>query len=359
MTSQRTVGAVVLCVAGVFAQAPAGDKPGLTASRVTLPAQPGRTLAQVAAELTRQTGIPLDLSRAGKDRPFPAAVEGVPFWSALDQAAAATRHRVAVSHQGVALVPLTEGAAPPPAAHIAGPFRVAARQALARIDYETGRRSCDLQLDVAWEPGLHLFLIGLNGKSLRAEGSDGKPLTVEDVAGGRLPARGSPAALTVRLENVPRSTPAVRSLRGELVAVGTQRFLDLTLDPAPAPVKESRDGVEVTLSKFARAPQGTVWTVELRLKYPPETPEFESFQGWLADNRLTLVNRATKAEHELPDAPEVGSGRPGEAVVRYYLTEGKAGLAIKDAADWQVRYRTPGRIVEVTVPFALADVSLP
>jgi hypothetical protein len=333
-------------------------RPTLTPSQVSLAAQPGRTLGQAVAEVTRQTGVPVDLTHAARDRPFPAALSQVPFWSALDQAATATGHRVSVTHQGIALVPLTDGT-PPPASCVAGPFRVAARQGFSRIDYETGRRSCDLQLDVAWEPGVHLFLIGLHGPSLRAEGAAGQALKVEDAAGGRLPARGSPAALTVRLEGIPRATASVRALHGELVVVAARRFLDLTFDAGRAPVSESRDGVEVTLAKFARPKQGSVWTVELRLKYPADTPEFESFQSWLADNRITLVNRTTRAAFEVTDPPEVDSGRPGEAVVRYLLTEGKGGLSIKDPAEWQVRYRTPGRIVEVTLPFTLTDIPLP
>src|SRR4051812_39441665 len=118
----------VVVIGAAVADGPAGPA-GLTPSPGTLPAQPGRALAPTAAGLPRQTGIPIDLAHAAGARPFPAALDAAPFWTALDRSAAATRHRLSITHQGIAVVPLADGA-PLPAACVAGPFRVAARQAL-------------------------------------------------------------------------------------------------------------------------------------------------------------------------------------------------------------------------------------
>lgn len=317
---------------------------------------PGQsTLGAALDDLTRQSGIAIDQSRADKARPVNLSFGPTPFWDALERTATAARHRVVVSQQGIAVLPLTEGARRPPTA-VSGAFRLTAREATARLDFEAGRSSYDLTLDVHWEPKIHLFLIGLKPGSLSAVDAAGKALEVTDALGGRLAARGTGAQLGVRLGGVSRRTAAVGKLAGNLDVVGTNKFLETVFDLKQLPAEKEQDGVTVRLNRFAK--RGNLWAAEIALQYPADTPEFESFQSWAGENQIVLRNPAG-AEVGPERGSEVISSHRNAAVIAYYFPAERVNAANGDLTSWTVRYRTPGRIVEAAVPFTLEGIDLP
>src|SRR5262245_37532100 len=98
-------GAVVLAAVVAAADRPAGNGT-IPAKRVTLDGK-AADLKAVAAALTAQTQIPIDLERADTAKACALPLKGATFWEALEQVAKATGHRVAVGDRGrrVSLVP--------------------------------------------------------------------------------------------------------------------------------------------------------------------------------------------------------------------------------------------------------------
>src|SRR5262249_42339996 len=149
------------------------------ASRVTLDSS-ARTVAEAAAAISKQANIPIDMSRAAPDRPIQLRLSNAPFWEALEQLAKASNHRLSINAQGSKITLLggpneKYGWAP---VEIQGPFRFTARQALGKIDLETGQSNTEVEIDVVWEPRFKAFYAEVPPKSLSAWDDDQKPLAV-------------------------------------------------------------------------------------------------------------------------------------------------------------------------------------
>jgi hypothetical protein len=96
------------------------------------------------------------------------------------------------------------------------------------------------------------------------------------------------------------------------------------------------------------------------LAYPAGGPDFESFQqqSWLVHNHIKLQNRKNpKLSHEAKFA-EYKRVTSNQATI-HYLFKGDKNQPLGAAEDWELVYVTPGRIVEVAVPFAFKDIPLP
>jgi hypothetical protein len=104
------------------------------------------------------------------------------------------------------------------------------------------------------------------------------------------------------------------------------------------------------------------WSIDVLIDNPGGGPVFESFQHWLHNNRITLEHKESKVQW-LPNVTEEEELTPvsaSRAHLRYYFRAKNGGALRKGSVrDWRVIYDTPGRIVEVQVPFSLKDIPLP
>jgi hypothetical protein len=127
-------------------------------------------------------------------------------------------------------------------------------------------------------------------------------------------------------------------------------------------LKQSKDGVTVQVGNLLKDPDR--WGFDVIINNPPGGPRFESYQNlaWLGNNAIWLEKGAGKAQQRLlPSAPEeILKPDVAHAVVRYEFTKKRnPGMRFGNLADWTLVYRTPGRMVELTVPFAFKDLPLP
>jgi hypothetical protein len=331
----------------------------------------GITLAAALKELTRQTGIAVFDRRGQKtDVPFPLTCDRLPFWEALDMIARAAHARVSLyqADGNLALVARPAQAADvlplPVTSH--GPFRIAVKGVTNRLDLETGSHTCAVKLEVAWEPRLQPFLVEVGpAVILFGKDKDGK------VRKETLPSRGQDAvtgrnALEVDLR-VPaphRSAGEITLVQGTFVVTAPSKMLTFTFDrltaaKPPGPPR-TQEGVTVRLTEVVKEPDR--WTFEVVIDNPRGGPRFESYQSWLGNNAIWLDKGAGTRQRLLPSAAdeEILKLTATQAVVRYAFTKkGNAGVAFGEPGDWTLHYRTPGRMVEVTVPYAFKALPLP
>jgi hypothetical protein len=327
----------------------AADPPG---SRVTVGGPP-RPLADVAVELGRQANVRVEVDRAA-NAPVALNLREVPFWDALEQLAKASNQRLTVAPQGPR-VTLGGGPYRPVPLAVRGPFRVAARRVLTRVDLDSGQSNTEVQIDAVWEPSFKAFYAEVPVRSVTALDDQGRPLRVTDDGGGKMDVKGFGQDLTVRLANVPPAATRVAQLAGKLTLVGTTQILQFRFDPAAPNAPQERSGVTGTLTKFKKA--GRIWIAGVELQYPKGGPEFESFQSYLRDNQVWL-ERADGTKFPTTDF-EIGPDRQGKTTVNYrFLENEKDGLVIADPKDWKLFLRTPGPISEVTVDFELKNIPL-
>ena len=301
-----------------------------------------------AEDITKATGIPV----VGPVT-FPAAFDRVPFWTALEAAAAKTGTRVALRENGrrIALEPRGSSAE---VSSVSGAFRTVARQVTSRLNLEVGRPVYDVQLEAHWEPRFPVFRVDTVPTITRAADDRGTKLTTTATKARSAPT-GATQALPVRLDGLTRDSRKISVLVGHYAVVAADKMLAFRFDnlTAKAPVGlPPKDGVTAVLNRVEK--DETTWEVEVELKYPPGGPAFESFEAdaWLSENRLTLVSPDQKAFR--PDDYEAR----GHTLIYRFKEDGAKGLANVAAKGWAVICETPAPLKEFTVPFELKDIPL-
>lgn len=339
---RRLAAAVVLAA---VAAAPAG--PTIPPRTFTL-SKPDATLGTVLGEIRTQTGLAVDAPGLGGTH-FPAAFDKMPFWAAVEQLAAKTGTRIALSQQGreIALVKRTGLQAP---SSVDGPFRVVVKQVQPRIDFETGKTFTEVTLAVHWEPRFPVFRIDSEPTITAVADDRGSPLAPV-TAKARTAPGGFLYTTTVRVEGVPRDAKKLTRLAGTFTVTAAERMLPFAFDVGGKPSAQEQEGVTVTLRRFEKVDDR--WEAELELTYPPGQPAFESFESWVTQNRARLVgpDKAKALEPTDYDVPE--QGRRVVAVYRF------SGSAIASPKGWTLTYETPAPLVEFPVRFELKDIPLP
>ena len=335
----------------------ADPAPSISGSRVSLSGNE-KTLGEAVASVARQANVPIELERVEPGQLLTLRLDNVPFWEGLERLAKSSNRRLTVGGNG-ARVSLAGGPENPyreVPLYIAGPFRVCASRVLSRLDIDTGRGSTEILIDVAWEPRFKAFHAEAPAKSWAAFDDAGKPLPIAQDASGKMEVTGSGLEMTARLAGVQNAAKIAR-LEGKLVLVGTTQLLQFSFDPSIAGDESTqrKSDVGATLKSFRKA--GPFWTAAIEFVYPGCGPEFESFQSYLRDNEVWLQRAAGT---KFPAAGfELGAERNGRTTVLYRFKENeKDGPVLTNLKDWKLLVRTPGRIVEVTVPFTLRDVPL-
>ena len=130
--------------------------------------------------------------------------------------------------------------------------------------------------------------------------------------------------------------------------------------------KEIVKGVTVHLRELFPEQEGEepIWRVGLLLEYPADGPKFESFQSFVVRNEIYFEKEKDGVLQRFPY--NLNLETPGNdesdnrAFVRYrFGDQPEKNLVLGKISDWKLVYKTPGRIMEVPIPFEFKDLPLP
>jgi hypothetical protein len=326
-------------------------------ARVTLDAQ-AMPLAQMLAEICRQTGNPLLDTRAGVSAP-PLSVRfaNTPFWEALDKTLdLAGADLYPYGQRGLSLVARTNSDARRSGrAAYSGPLRIEPTSLDARRNLRHPAASTlRLTLEVCWEPRLHPINIKHRLADLEAFDEQGRRLTTGREP-GELEASIQPSDVAkefqLSLPLPPRSVRQIARLKGRLQALlpgreETFRFGDLG---RAAHVEQRVAGVTVTLEGVRR--DGEQHEVRILVRFDRTADALESYRGWIFHNEARLED------------PQGKPLRPATFETTRQ-TDKEIGLAyvfqVSGPLDgYQFVYRTPVSILATTFDYELRGIDLP
>jgi len=314
-------------------------------------------LSKALKALAGQTGVPVADRRRDKegDPKLRLQLERVTFWQGLDAIAREADLRVHL-YEPDGTIALVDGPHRELPVSYSGLFRVVVKGVECVRDFETEAHLCRVRLEIAWEPGFQpLFL---QNRPDTVEIKDDKGITLNATAGasGRTPAgRGHAVESQILVEAPRRAIKNLGLLQGTLGMVGPSAMLSFTFDKLADKERQSKDGVTVTIGEFRTEPEH--WTVRFRLEYPPDDPDFDSFESWLVTSQLRLVKKGTKKSFG-PGSSE-SDPQPGHRAELTYDFVEENGLVLGKPADWKLVYQVPGPIIELPVKFAFKDLPLP
>src|SRR5262249_6344471 len=255
-------------------------------------------LTKALALLEKQTGTKPRAPRQDQtDVKRRLNLEAATFWQALD--AIAEQADAAIYLYRAPDIALVDGPHAALPVSYSGIFRVAVKRLLAVRDLETDARYYVATMEIAWEPRFKPFLIDTRPQALTIKDDKNRELPPPDEGGSKVPVE-SPFAMTVdlRLPAIPRAVSKLNLLKGSMAVVGPTQMLEFTFDTLdvleknPKAREQTRDGVTVKLDKPAfekSTSRAAIWKFGVSLEYPPDGPDFESFQSWVVHNEIYLV----------------------------------------------------------------------
>jgi hypothetical protein len=322
------------------------------------------SLDRALAELTKQSGVAVeDRRRTKTEKQHKLDLKAVTFWQAIDAIAKAADAQISL-FQRDGVISLVDGPHIVLPASYHGPFRVTIQRKVLIDDLAAGSHQLVITLEIAWEPRFRPYLLETTPKSLAAEDDGKRPLTLTE-EGGKAAVEGK-LATTVELHMPapPRSVLRLGALRGEFTVTGAGEMLTFTFDALDqlkddAKAREQKQkGITIRLGKPALSDD--LWTVEAQLEYPRHGPKFESFQSWIGSNEMFLQKVGGARVFPNTGGYSVESSSSRRAAIRYHFTDKRPEKLVRGKpADWRVVYKTPGILLEVPVPFAFKDVTLP
>lgn len=299
--------------------------------------------------IAKQAGIAIDRSAVPATAKVAMQIE-LPLWHALQKVADQTECRVALEGKGDRIVLVKKDAFPRPTPSVSGPFRVAVKSISAKSDFEAGRTSYDVQLELNWEPRIAVFRTsGLNASAAthQATSETGKA----SVTGSRQP-------LVLRFAGIDRKTAQWQTLSGSVTVTAAEKMLRVSFDDLTAkqPTK-TVEKVTVTLVKWEKIDD--LWEARVELTYPPGMPAFESFEAecWLRDNACRLVSPDRSKSFEAKD--QLVRITPTGAVIDYRFHEDNKKGIKPGNGGWHLEIDTPSPLKEFAVPFELKNIPLP
>lgn len=312
-------------------------------------------LSTVAAEITKQTNIPIDLSGVDAKAVIPDRFDRQSFWTVLEKLADRSGSRIVLESAAVRFVKRADGMKPA-ASTVDGPFRIVVKKVVSTKDFDTGLNEYQVHLEVQWEPRFPVYLID-SEPAVKSASAAGKPLAAEAPTGRVLPT-GYFHPAVVRFSSMPRGATKIDSLSGSFRVVAAEKFLsvefaDLTGDK---PVSQTVDGVKVTMKPIRKLEKRAELGFEL--EYPPSHPEFESFQLWAGMNKLKLIGPDNRTTLTPSDFSTDENGRRVRADYNFSHPNGQA-FSLPNLKGWRAVYQTPCPMVEQTVTFTLKDIELP
>ena len=367
MYSRTTLGLLlVLCSA-----ADADTPKELTPKTITLQ---GADIAvdKALKELASQTGNPVADRRREKNeiKSLKLDLKKATFWQALDAIAKAADARVSL-YERDGKIALVDGPYQMMPVSYSGLFRVTVKGLHLRHLLDSDTHDCILNLEIAWEPRFQPLFMETRPDSLIGQDDKGRAIEIPDDGKG-LAAIGQPTVKTldVRIPAPSRSAKQLGLFKGSLAVMGPSKMLAFTFDKlskiekAADARKETKEGVTVHLRELRSEGGGgdEIWTVGLLLEYPADGPKFESFQSWLVNNKIYLQKEQAGIKQQFPPnlGYETDDQSDTKAIIRYrFGDEPEKKLTLGKFSDWKLVYQTPGRIVEVAVPFEFKDLPLP
>jgi hypothetical protein len=221
-----------------------------------------------------------------------------------------------------------------------------------------------LTLELAWEPRFLPYLIEPGPASLRA----GNGFMTKVPARAAVPvADQSAREIELMFAAPPRSAPMINELAGTLTVttpIAQHRF---EFKYPKVKSHQSTDGVQVTVNNVATQPDR--WTVELTVQHPAAAPQFDSFQRWLGgkvwlDSTTCVFERGVGENLQIlrpdPLRTQIVSASAERVTVRFqFLKNNPGGVPLENIDSMKLVCRTPGRMVEMTVPYTFKDLPLP
>lgn len=342
----------------IFAALAAVSAPAQEPGKVPLPAwrvsSDKGTVGAAAAELTKQTGVPISVPSDAAGKPCPG-LKDAPFWDALERVAAAADLRVSLRDAGRAVELLPKGNSRE-VASVAGPFRIAAKQVTGRALLAEGLTVYDVQLDLHWERRYHVLRVDSYPHVTQATDDRGVALQAQS-SGGKTQPIGALHSASVKLGGLTREAKRVGVLKGSFTMTASEKLLDFRFDvTAKKAAAVTKEGVTAELTSWSK--DVDAWVAEVELTYPPTLPEFESFEAaaLTSANEVRLTGPGGKSF--APDSRAVGVTGRRVSATYYFKADGTAGPAAV-GPGWALALDAASTPVEFRVPFELRDIVLP
>jgi hypothetical protein len=329
-------------------------------------------LNKALKEIASQTGNQVEDRRREKDetKQLKLDLKNATFWQALDAIAKAADARISL-YERDGKIALLDGPHQLLPVSYSGLFRVTVKELHLHHYLDADNHSCDIKLEVAWEPRFQPLFMETRPDSLTVEDDKGRAIEISEEGKGPA-AIGQPTAttVTIRIPAPQRSAKQLSVFKGKLAVTGPSKMLTFVFDKlskiekASEAKKETKEGVTVNLRELRSEGGGgdEVWTIGLLLEYPPDGPKFESFQSWIVNNKIYLEKEQSGIKQQFPPnlGYETDDQSDTKAIVRYrFGDEPDKKLTLGKFSDWKLVYSTPGRINEVPIPFEFKDLPLP
>jgi len=328
-------------------------------------------LSKALDELAKQTGNrALDRRQAKDDLAIKLDLRNATFWQALDAIARAANARISL-YEKDALVCLADGPYVKLPTSYHGLFRVTAKGIVLNRSFESDLHLCTIHLEVAWEPRFQPFMLENRNGALVVKDDKGRPLVIPEMGQGMSSAdRRVAKEIQLQVAAPPRSAASLGLLKGAVTVVGPGKMLTFKFDKLARIEKreeartQTQEGVSVSLREVRPEGEGAgaIWTIGVLLEYPAAGPKFESFQSWFVNNEIYLEKDKNGSRRKfLPNRVyETDESTDTRAILRSRFGDDPAkNLVLGNFSDWNLVYRTPGKIISIDVPFVFKDVPLP
>jgi hypothetical protein len=314
-------------------------------------------LEDAVRELQKQSGNIVKDLRKSPNNPMLSLQPGE-FWPTLD--AICKQAKIEFSaYQPDASVALVDTPYSELKTHYSGIFRFAFKGIAVSRDEETKAHHCRVTLDAAWEPRFRALYLNLD-QGTAAFGNRFENLERESAR----PVSGASATeIELRMPAPPRATAKIDSLKGAIRVIGVPKMLEFALPKLATDKVVDQEEVKVSLT-FVSQKSAKRWTVDLLTVYPEGAiVELDSFQQtWRDGNRVWLswgIDPKTKKPYELEPSGQSPQETPAGTKIQYHFTARGETPLPPLSANVTLRYRTPNRVVGLTVPFELRDLPLP
>ena len=317
---------------------------------------------QTKDEPTRITVV--DKRAAGKNANVKLAAEYPGFWQALD--AVATEASAALSmYQSDGSIALVDGKPPliQPSYHSV--FRTTVKRVTMRTGFRHRQPSDAALAGVRLGAVVQAVFHGsaeLQGRVFHVASRRGQGWLERARREGFRPAchRGRSGACQLRAAS---SNAKITSLAGEFRVIGPEKMLTVVFADLQAnakPRKQVSDGVAVTLASLTVDYAAKSWTVQIDLDYPADSPKLDSYQSasLLAYNTIALQG-SNDQKRTFPAQPypilKKLTSNSASIIYRFRGRHEKRqhSRETRQAGGLEAGLRhVPGRIVEMSVPFA-------
>jgi hypothetical protein len=322
-------------------------------------------LGEALDQIKKQTGFEIVDRREGGDNPkFTLDLQKATFWQALDTVAKEADVQIDLYNQD-GKVGIKEGPYRTLPISYSGMFRVAVKKLATVRDLGEDVHTCTVTLEIAWEPRFRPLFMQSQAEGVTVQDDKGVALKAAVAGGGgRSPIKSRLATeAQVMLEAPRRGVNSLGLLKGNFSIVGPSKMLEFQFDklakvdkktPLSKAPSKTQEGVTIRLRELTT--ESELWTVGVVLEYPPDGPDFESFESWLVNNEAQLQNKAGKLFG--PGGYEIDEQQGSTGIITYRFVE-ENGLKLDKPENFKLIYRTPGMISKVPIKFEFKDVPLP